>query len=65
MKWTYNVGTTLSAAAHLYFITKDDKWKQISEDLAKAGINRGVFFMIEILIIQNVIGVIVLISFNY
>lgn len=44
MKWTYNVGTTLSAAAHLYFITKDDKWKQISQDLAKAGINRGVFF---------------------
>lgn len=44
VKWTYNVGTTLSAAAHLYFITKDDKWKQISQDLAKAGINRGVFF---------------------
>ncbi|KAG2735260.1 hypothetical protein G9P44_001474 [Scheffersomyces stipitis] len=43
-KWTYNVGTTLSAAAHLYHITKDPKWKQIADDLAAAGINRGVFF---------------------
>lgn len=43
-KWTYNVGTTLSAASHLYFITKDQKWKQIAEDLANAGINCGVFF---------------------
>ena len=63
VKWTYNVGTTLSAAAHLYFITKDDKWKQISEDLAKLVLIVSV--LIEILIIQNVIGVIVLISFNY
>jgi hypothetical protein len=43
-KWSYNTGTTLSAAAHLYFITKDQKWKKIADDLAAAGINRGVFF---------------------
>lgn len=40
-KWSYNVGTTLSAAAHLYHITKDAKWKKISDDLADAAINRG------------------------
>lgn len=43
-KWTYNAGTTLSAASHLYFITKDSKWKQIADDLANACINRNVFF---------------------
>lgn len=44
VKWTYNLGTTLSAAAHLYLVTKDDKWKKIADELAEAGINRGVFF---------------------
>lgn len=43
-KWTYNAGTTLSAASHLYHITKDHKWKDIADDLAKASINRNVFF---------------------
>ncbi|KAK6200344.1 glycosyl hydrolase family 76-domain-containing protein [Scheffersomyces amazonensis] len=43
-KWTYNLGTTLSASSHLYFITKDKKWKKIADELANAGINRGVFF---------------------
>ena len=64
VKWTYNVGMTLSTAAHLYFITKDDKWKQISEDLAKLVLIVECFYD-RFLIIQNVIGVIVLISFNY
>lgn len=43
-KWTYNLGTTLSAAAHLYHYTHDSKWKKIAEDLANAGIDRNVFF---------------------
>ncbi|QBM86986.1 Glycosyl hydrolase family 76 [Metschnikowia aff. pulcherrima] len=41
VKITYNTGTTLSAAAHLYKITKDGKWKSIADDLAKAAINRN------------------------
>lgn len=41
VKLTYNTGTTLSAAAHLYSITKDPKWKQIADDLARAAINRN------------------------
>lgn len=41
VKITYNTGTTLSAAAHLYKITKDGKWKGIADDLAKAAINRN------------------------
>ncbi|EGW31461.1 uncharacterized protein SPAPADRAFT_141092 [Spathaspora passalidarum NRRL Y-27907] len=44
MKWTYNLGTTLSAAANLYYVTRDSHWKQIADELAEAGINRGVFF---------------------
>ncbi|EGV64341.1 hypothetical protein PSN45_003881 [Yamadazyma tenuis] len=43
-KWTYNLGTTLSAAAHLYHYTKDEHWKKIADELAEAGINRNVFF---------------------
>lgn len=43
-KWTYNLGTTLSAAAHLYYYTKDTHWKKIADELAEAGINPGVFF---------------------
>lgn len=41
VKLTYNTGTTLSAAAHLYKITKDKKWKDMAEDLAKAAIDRN------------------------
>ncbi|ODV78490.1 glycoside hydrolase family 76 protein [Suhomyces tanzawaensis NRRL Y-17324] len=44
VKWSYNTGTTLSAASLLYHHTKDSKWKAIADDLAKAAINRGVFF---------------------
>ncbi|CAK7901148.1 hypothetical protein CAAN1_11S01596 [[Candida] anglica] len=40
-KWSYNAGTTLSAASHLYYITKDPKWKDIATDLAKTSINRN------------------------
>ena len=29
VKWTYNVGTTLSAASHLYFITKDQNGRKL------------------------------------
>lgn len=43
-KWTYNLGATLSASSHLYHITKDSKWKDISDELAKAGIDRNAFF---------------------
>lgn len=43
-KLTYNNGTTMSAASHLFHITHDDKWKQIATDLAKASINRNVPF---------------------
>lgn len=38
-KLSYNTGTTLSAAAHLYQITKDLKWKEIADGLAEACIN--------------------------
>ncbi|GEQ71399.1 hypothetical protein JCM33374_g5082 [Metschnikowia sp. JCM 33374] len=41
VKITYNTGTTLSAASHLYKITKDQKWKDIANDLANAAINRN------------------------
>lgn len=41
VKLTYNTGTTLSAASMLYQITKDQKWKQIADDLANAAINRN------------------------
>lgn len=41
VKLTYNTGTTLSAAAHLYSITKDGKWKEIADGLAEASINRN------------------------
>lgn len=41
-KWSYNLGTTLSGAAHLYHYTKDDHWKKIADELAKAGIDRNV-----------------------
>lgn len=41
VKITYNTGTTLSAASHLYKISKDSKWKEIADDLAKAAINRN------------------------
>lgn len=44
VKWSYNTGTTLSAAAELYHITKDKKWLQIATDLAKAGIHHNSFF---------------------
>lgn len=43
-KFTYNAGTTLSAASHLYYITGDNHWKEIAENLAKASINRNAFF---------------------
>lgn len=43
-KWTYNLGVTLSASAHLYHVTKDEKWKKIAEELANAGIDRNAFF---------------------
>ena len=43
-KLTYNTGTTLSCAAHLWHITKDEKWKTIADDLAKAAINPNVPF---------------------
>lgn len=43
-KWTYNLGTTLSASSHLYHVTKNEKWLKISIDLAKAGINHNAFF---------------------
>mmetsp|Transcript_7723 Transcript_7723/g.7653 ORF Transcript_7723/g.7653 Transcript_7723/m.7653 type:complete len:290 (+) Transcript_7723:268-1137(+) len=43
-KYSYNTGTTLSAASLLYSITKEKKWKDIADDLAKAAINRNVFF---------------------
>ncbi|RLV84940.1 Meiotically up-regulated protein [Meyerozyma sp. JA9] len=43
-KWTYNLGTTLSVASHLYHITKDQSYKKIADELADAGINRNVFF---------------------
>ncbi|CUM47961.1 uncharacterized protein AC631_04894 [Debaryomyces fabryi] len=43
-KYSYNTGTTLSAASFLYSITKEKKWKDIADDLAKAAINRNVFF---------------------
>ncbi|KAG7193003.1 uncharacterized protein KQ657_001116 [Scheffersomyces spartinae] len=41
-KWSYNAGTTLSCASHLYFITRDDKWKQIATQLAQTVIDRNV-----------------------
>lgn len=41
---SYNTGTTLSAAAHLYLITKDKKWKDIADGLAQAAINRNAPF---------------------
>ncbi|OBA20014.1 Six-hairpin glycosidase [Metschnikowia bicuspidata var. bicuspidata NRRL YB-4993] len=41
VKLTYNTGTTLSAASHLYSITKSNKWKDIADNLAKAAINRN------------------------
>lgn len=41
VKLTYNTGATLSAAAHLYKITKDAKWKDIANGLAEASINRN------------------------
>lgn len=44
VKVSYNTGTTLSAASHLYHITKDKKWKDIADELAKAGIDRNAFF---------------------
>ncbi|KAG7666452.1 uncharacterized protein J8A68_000016 [[Candida] subhashii] len=44
MKWTYNLGTTLSAAAQLYAITRNPKWKRIADELATAGIDSNVFF---------------------
>ncbi|GBL49276.1 hypothetical protein ACI3LY_004609 [Candidozyma auris] len=43
-KLTYNTGTTLSCAAHLWHITKDQKWKDIADDLAKASIDPNVPF---------------------
>ncbi|KAI5967023.1 uncharacterized protein KGF55_000433 [Candida pseudojiufengensis] len=43
-KWSYNTGTTLSAAAHLYKATKDKKWLNIANDLAEASINHNSFF---------------------
>lgn len=41
VKITYNTGTTLSAASHLYHITKDAKWKEIATGLAHAAIDRN------------------------
>lgn len=41
VKITYNTGTTLSAAAHLYKITGDQKWKDIANGLAEAAINHN------------------------
>lgn len=43
-KLTYNNGTTLSAASHLYQITKNQHWKEIADGLAEASINRNVPF---------------------
>ncbi|CAH6719956.1 putative meiotically up-regulated gene 191 protein [[Candida] jaroonii] len=40
-KWSYNAGTPLSCAAHLYHYTKDEKWKKIATDIAKSAINRN------------------------
>lgn len=37
---SYNTGTTLSCAAHLYHITKDPKWRGIADDLARAAVSR-------------------------
>lgn len=36
---SYNTGTTLSCAAHLYRITKDNKWRDIADDLARAAVS--------------------------
>ncbi|CAK9439220.1 uncharacterized protein LODBEIA_P34440 [Lodderomyces beijingensis] len=43
-KWSYNTGTTLSAASELYHITKDQKWLKIANELAEAAINPNSFF---------------------
>lgn len=37
---SYNTGVTLSCAAHLYYITKDSKWREIADDLARAAVSR-------------------------
>ncbi|EEQ38548.1 putative meiotically up-regulated protein [Clavispora lusitaniae] len=36
---SYNTGTTLSCAAHLYHVTKDKKWKEIADGLAGAAVS--------------------------
>ncbi|ODQ81014.1 glycoside hydrolase family 76 protein [Babjeviella inositovora NRRL Y-12698] len=38
-KWSYNTGTTISAAALLYSFTKDETWKQICDELVGAAID--------------------------
>ncbi|CAI5758700.1 unnamed protein product [Candida verbasci] len=44
VKYSYNLGTTLTAASHIYQITKDEYWLKKATELAEAGINRNVFF---------------------
>lgn len=40
-KWSYNLGTTLSGACHLYHLTKDDHWKKMADEMAAAAIDRN------------------------
>ncbi|KAH3687717.1 hypothetical protein WICPIJ_001301 [Wickerhamomyces pijperi] len=41
MKWTYNTGTALNAAALLYEHTGDEKWAKVAHDLAAAAVDRN------------------------
>lgn len=45
MKWTYNTGTALNAAALLYELTSDNddqkKWAKVAHDLAAAAVDRN------------------------